>query len=510
MPLRTLLAVASVLVCSLLRAAEESPSPATRTGDILDVWIQSTLERYHVPGASVVVISDGKPLLIKGYGILDAAHPDAKVDADTLFQLASVSKTFTAAATAAVVDAGKLKWNQPVAEILPDFRMRQKFPTQNVTPVDLLTHRAGFKEFFGDLFDHLGYSRDGILSRIRYVKPAYSFRDHPEYSNIGFFLAGETAAHANGSTFEAVVQSALLDPLGMTRTGVATDLAESDANFAKPHAHIDGEPQVLPNNLSPVFVAAGGLASTANDLSRYLRMLLEKGSLDGEKVLSPDAVEEMFTPVIASEIGFAEFPPIDTKTGFFYSPGWGVYYYNGHHILEKGGALDGYRTLVVLVPEAKLGIAVLCNLNLTAFPEAVRAWILQEAFSRPGEADLQAAIFNKAEKLNDLVMQKPEPPKDAEPLRHPLAAFTGTYQSDLFGKWTIGLNKGADAKSYPLVAHAGKTGYPGKIRSWDGNTLAIEWPIFISVPTEIPFNFAAENSPAIGFTFEGYDFLRTP
>ena len=510
MSLRTFLAVAAILVCPVLCAAEESPSSATLNADTLDFWIQSTLERYQVPGASVAVIFEGKPLLIKGYGIRDAAQPDAKVDAETLFQLASVSKTFTAAATAAVVDAGKLKWHQPVAEILPDFHMRQKYPTKNVTPVDLLTHRAGFKEFFGDLFDHLGYSRNEILSRIRYVKPAYSFRDHPEYSNIGFFLAGEAAAHANASTFEALVHSTLLDPLGMNRTGVATELAESDANFAKPHARINGRPQVLPNNLSSVFVAAGGLASTAADLSRYLRMLLDKGSLDGEKVLSPEVVEEMFTPVIASEIGFAEFPPIDANTGFLYSPGWGVYYYNGHRVLEKGGALDGYRTLIVLVPEAKLGIAILCNLNLTAFPEAARAWILQAAFSHTGEADLQAEIFNRGEKLSELVMRKPEPPGNAKPLQRPTAAFTGTYKSDLFGEWTIVLNEGTDTRSYPLIVRAGKAGYPGKIRTWDSDTLAVEWPIFISIPTEILFHFAAENAPATGFTFEDYDFARVP
>ena len=136
MSLRTFLAVAAILVCPVLCAAEESPSSATLNADTLDFWIQSTLERYQVPGASVAVIFEGKPLLIKGYGIRDAAQPDAKVDAETLFQLASVSKTFTAAAAAAMVDAGKLKWHQPVAEILPDFHMMQEFPTNNVTPVD--------------------------------------------------------------------------------------------------------------------------------------------------------------------------------------------------------------------------------------------------------------------------------------------------------------------------------------------------------------------------------------
>jgi CubicO group peptidase (beta-lactamase class C family) len=500
-------AVAAALAPALLFAADKATPSAPLDADGLDGFIKKALEQYHVPGAAVVVIQNGAPAFVKGYGIRDAAHPDDRVDGDTVFQLASVSKIFTASATAAMVDAGKLQWKQPVVEILPDFHMMQEFPTRNVTSVDFLTHRAGFKEFFGDLFDHLGYSRDWILTHIRHVGPAYSFRDHSEYSNIGFFLAGETAARANGSTFEALVQSALLDPLAMARTGVAAELVKATDNFARPHARVDGEWKVLPNNLSSVFVAAGGLASTANDLAAYVRMLLGRGSLDGRKILSEDAVEEMFTPVLASEISFTEFPPISANTGYAYSPGWGVYYYGAHRILEKGGALDGYRTLVAVVPEAGLGIAILCNLNLTAFPEAVRAWILQQALSGPGAADLQTEIADKAAKLDTLLARKPEPPKNAKPPSHPLSSYTGTYKSDLFGEWTVSLNQDNDA-AHPLIVNAGEARYAGKIRHWDDDTFAIEWPIFISLPDEIPFTFTSDDASAAGFSFEGYDFRR--
>lgn len=107
-----------------------------------------------------------------------------------MFQLASVSKTFTAATVAALVDRRKLGWEQPMVSLLPDFRLHDAYAGRWVNARDLLTHRAGFPAFFGDLFDHLGYGDADVLRRIRYVAPATSFRDRPAYSNIGFSSPG--------------------------------------------------------------------------------------------------------------------------------------------------------------------------------------------------------------------------------------------------------------------------------------------------------------------------------
>lgn len=136
-----------------------------------------------------------------------------------------------------------------------------------------------------------------------------------------------------------------------------------------------------PPYLSALFIAAGGFASSASDLGRFLTLLASGGEIDGRRLLSNGAMKARFKPVIAEVPGFAEFPPIDADSGFDDSPGWGVYHYNGLKVLEKGGALDGVRTLLVVVPQKRFAVGILINRNLTA--------LLQQPCDQPGEADLQ-------------------------------------------------------------------------------------------------------------------------
>jgi CubicO group peptidase (beta-lactamase class C family) len=458
------------------------------------------LAEYEVPGVAVAVVRDGKPVFVGGFGVrdLDSGKPVTK---DTAFQLASVSKTFAAAAAGLMVDDGKLKWEQPASQVLPSFALHTDYATRWANIRDFLVHRAGFPGFFGDLFDHLGYSRPDIVHRIRFVEPAYSFRDHPEYSNIGFFLAGEMVAAVGGAPFDEVVRQRIFGPLGMNRSGVAATMAESDGDMARPHAVVDGKLRVIPPNLSRVFIAAGGLASSASDLASYLMMLAGDGEFGGRRVLSPDAVRTIFEPVIAEEPGFAEFPPIDANSGFDYSPGWGIYHYNGLRVAEKGGALDGIRTLVVLVPQKKFGLAVLANRNLTALPEAVRAAILQREFGRAGEADLQPAIREKSHKIEELLLAPATRPEKPSAPAHPLADYTGVFTTDLFGQWEIAAKDGA------LEVLAGPARYRGSLTPWDGETFHLLWPGVISAPVEVEFT-SDKQGRVVSFEYLGYQFRR--
>ncbi|MCP9791879.1 serine hydrolase [Vulcanococcus limneticus Candia 3F8] len=464
------------------------------------------LAEYAVPGAAIALVQDGRLTLVEGFGVRDLAS-GAPTTADTVFQLASVSKTFTAATVAALVDRKKLGWEQPMVSLLPGFRLQDAYAGQWVNARDLLSHRAGFPAFFGDLFDHLGYGDADVLRRIRYVEPATSFRDRPAYSNIGFFLAGELAAQAGGQPFPELTRSLIVEPLAMTRTGVASRLIGDGSNpdaltdISRSHAVVNGRLQVVPPNLSALFIAAGGFASNATDLGRFITLLARGGEIDGRRVLSEAAVKAMFEPVIAEEPGFAEFPPIDAHSGFDYSPGWGVYHYNGLKVLEKGGALDGVRTLLVVVPQKRFAVAILANRNLTALPEAVRAALLQQAFGRPGEADLQPAIRAKAQDIERLLLAAEPRPADAKPPARPLAAYTGTYRNDLWGTWTVAERDGA------LEVQAGPARYRAPLTPWNGETFALRWPGVLSSPVQVPFRRDAAGRMS-GFDYLGYGFRR--
>ncbi|MGE9290971.1 MAG: serine hydrolase domain-containing protein, partial [Puniceicoccales bacterium] len=298
----------------------------------------------------------------------------------------------------------------------------------------------------------------------------------------------------------------ILDPLGMNETGKAETLLDQDPdNFAAPHVWKKDAFAVIPHNLSKVFVSAGGLASSANDLAPYMQMLVNEGEFDGKNVLSKDAINAIFEPVITSDISFSDFPPIDEISGFSYSPGWGVYHYNGLKVIEKGGALDGVRTVITLVPQENFGIAVLCNMNLTALPESVRAGILQQMFGREGEEDLQPAIRQKADELEQLLFGHDDTPKSDDSLTpEQVQAFVGRYNNDLYGLWEVAEDPNSESG---LIMLCGAAQYPAKVTILSKDKLGIKFPIYISAMEEVDFTIEPGQAAA-SFNFDGYEFRR--
>src|SRR4030095_1277499 len=157
---------------------------------------------------------------------------------------------------------------------------------------------------------------------------------------------------------------------------------------------------------------------------------------------------------IVSEISFSETPPISPKTGFGYAMGWGYYYFHGAKILEKGGALDGARAVIVLVPERQLGIAVLANLNLTIMPEAIRAHVLEQELGPV--PNTQQTLRAQQKKVDELLEPDP-PPANPGKASVPLAAYAGTYESDIYGLFVL------TAAGDGLNIAAGPGGYAGKL-----------------------------------------------
>jgi CubicO group peptidase (beta-lactamase class C family) len=321
--LAALAALASGLAWPALAAQQSELSAAE-----LDAFIEKAVADYRVPGAAVAVVKGDRTILLRGYGVRRSGDP-APVDENTVFQIASDTKTFTAAALAALVGDGRLDWDDEVITHLPEFVLFDQYATRNSTIRDLLAHRTGLPAFTGDILGELGYDRAEALRRIRYLPPATSFREEALYSNLGFFTAGMVAGRVAGSSWEEVVQSRLLTPLGMSRSGTSVLAMPVDDNHSATHGIIDGRMQLIEPSKQIVLGPAGSMISTASDLARYMRMLLARGRFEGRQVLAGSAVEDMFEPSMVSEIGFSEALPISEETGFGYAMGWGYYYFHG-------------------------------------------------------------------------------------------------------------------------------------------------------------------------------------
>src|ERR1700682_2943092 len=229
-----------VLLCAGSALAQNTPP-----GD-LDAYVARAMKTFDVPGLCVAVVKDGKTLLAKGYGIrkLGDATP---VDADSLFGIGSNTKAFTTAALATLVDAGKISWDDPVYQRLPGFQMYDPYVSHEMTIRDLLTHRSGMGLGEGDLlfWPHTTFTREDIIYRLRFMKPASSFRSRFAYDNLMYIAAGQIIPAVTGTSWEDDIRGRILLPLGMTTTNLSNAAFKPGDNYASPHSKLDGNLQVM-------------------------------------------------------------------------------------------------------------------------------------------------------------------------------------------------------------------------------------------------------------------------
>jgi len=401
----------------------------------LEQMAQAVVDRGDVPGLSIAVVYRDQVVFLKGFGLREEGKPD-RVDADTVFQLASCSKPISATVVAALVGRGAVTWDSRIAEIDPGFALAEAYPTQQLTIRDLFAHRSGLPGSAGNELESLGYDRGEILHRLRLVKPASSFRAAYSYSNFGLTEGAEAAAKAAGLSWEDAAQQLLYDPLGMTMTSSRHADFLSRTNRAELHVRVGGAWQAKikrdPDPQSP----AGGVSSTARDMAQWLRLELGRGRYAGQDLIKPAALAETHQPVMARGLN-----PV-TGAASFYGLGWNVEY--GRHGLQWGhaGAFSvGARTLVALYPDDDLGIVVLAN----AFPTGVPEGIADSFFDQVFDGRMTEDWITKWNQAYDGMFAPgiatararygtlPASPSPALPL----AAYAGTYGNAYLGTATV-------------------------------------------------------------------------
>ena len=182
--------------------------------DGFDAFANQELRDWKCDGFAIAVVKDGKVILSKGYGLRDVKK-NLPVTEKTLFAIGSSTKSFTVTSMGVLVDQGKLDWDKPVRDYLPDFRLWDQFATERMTPRDLVTHRSGLPRH--DLMWYNSpFSREELFSRLRYLEPNKDFRTTFQYQNLMFMTAGYLAGHVAGTSWEQLVHDVIFEPLGMT------------------------------------------------------------------------------------------------------------------------------------------------------------------------------------------------------------------------------------------------------------------------------------------------------
>ena len=297
------------------------------------------------------------------------------VDADTVFQVASLSKAVSSTVVAAIVTGGTATWDSRIADIDPTFQLFDAYPTANVTIRDLFAHRSGLPGDAGNELEELGFDRDTILHRLRLVPPSSSFRSAFSYSNFGLTEGGVAAAKTTGRSWESVSEELLFKPLGMTSSSYRYSDFVSRPNRATLHAWYQGRWQALTKRLPDPQAPAGGVSSSVRDLAQWMRLELAGGAFDGKQLIAADAIAATHVPLM--ERGNNEVSGVPE----FYGLGWDINYSRHGVTWRHAGAFSaGARTVGILLPESDLGIVVVANAFPTGVPEAVAETFLDLVF----------------------------------------------------------------------------------------------------------------------------------
>ena len=442
----------------------------------LDAYVARTLQTFSVPGLSLSIVKDGRVVLTKGYGVRKLGEA-APVDAQTLFGIASNTKVVTATALALLVEQGKLEWDAPVIRYLPWFQMWDPYVTRELSIRDLLVHRSGLGLGAGDLlwWPPSTYDRKEIARRLRFIRPATSFRSAYAYDNVLYLVAGEVIESLSGQSWEDFVTERILKRVGMSTSNVRHSDALKGGNVATPHAPL-GE-QVLPikpfasDNTNP----AGGINSNATDMARWMNVLLAHGALpDGSRLFSEASWQEITT--VVTPLPTPPPPPeLSAQRANYrgYALGLGVADYRGQKLLLHTGGLPGYVSRVLLVPDAQLGIAVLTNQESGAAFDAI-AYRLADHFLGAPQIDWIAAYKKFSERQQAAFVAAD---KSAQAARDststpslPLAKYAGTYVDDWYGEIAIEEQQGKLGIRFTRTPSL-----TGTLEHWQHDTFIARW-----------------------------------
>lgn len=435
----------------------------------LDRIAGELMESSGIPGMAVAVVHEGKTVYTNGFGVKDNRLGDDeanRVDADTVFQLASVSKSIGSTVVAHEVTQNAISWDTPVVSKLPWFALSDPAVTRMVTVGDLYSHRSGLPDHSGDLLEDLGYDRREILEKLAPL-PLSAFRTSYAYTNFGLTAAAEAVAVNAGKPWEDLSQEVLYGPLGMTSTSSRFADFEAAPNRALTHIHIDGSYQPLYVRDPDPEAPAGGVSSTVNDLARWLAMLLGNGTHDGVTIASPEALLPALSP--QSVANPASEPA--ARTGF-YGYGFNVGTTSAARMsMSHSGAFElGAGTNFVIIPSADVAIVALTNGSPSGVAETLTAEfadLVQFGEVREDWRTLYGEAFAQMGAPSGSLTGK-EPPADAAPAK-PLASYVGTYANDYWGAAKVTEANGS------LVLTMGPKAQPWTLQHWDGDTFALSF-----------------------------------
>ena len=450
---------------------------------ILEPVIKRICAIAGTPGISIGVSYRGEAIYGFSHGLRDV-EASQRTDSNTVFPLGTLAKTFTASAIGMLVHQGKLKWDTPIRDILPEFHSTSSTVENNLSIVDLLSHRSGLARsnyWWQGAEGALFLQKGDLLSFYSKLAKTGNFRAEWAYSNWGYALAGAVVEKLSGTSFAGYVMKNVLEPLGLKNTTFNAVDPASMQNMAKPYAALDdASPYLLPQppvSDETIMGPAAGGASSAEDLLTYSIALLEsqkyesspnksthppsvlKGGLmhlSGHIFTSPSALEKSYA------FGFYRSQLPNTILGM----GWNSLYVKGMPklipkthvgpVIAHGGSLPGYHSSIALLPE--IGASVVICTNSIALGD-VSGWaslaIIEALIETPSPSDFvglaEEAAANAVQNVRKLRKQLEEGRKMEGTKPRDLAEYVGQYVDETHHDWVVEIRKSGGGKGLDVL-----------------------------------------------------------
>lgn len=347
------LIVLSVLLLVASEGSAVNQLPASSAIDLaaIDARLQAAMKQHRLPGMSVVIVQDDEIVFAKGYG---EASPGRPMTPDTPVYIGSTSKTFTALAIMQLVEQGKLDIDAPVKTYIPWFQVDDPEASENITLRHLLNHASGLTD--QNYNDHRLPNEASLEDAVRdlvYATPVSAPGKSWHYFNPGYAVLGYLVEQASGQSYGDYVAEHIFRPIGMTHSFSDPEPAQA-AGLAQGHLALFGFPVPYEQPHRRYGLPEGYLMSSANDMARYLMVMMNDGRAGNQQIVSGDSLRKMFSPV--------RLPEHQT-----YGLGWEIERYYGEPHIYHGGSNEVFKHEAMFFPERDLGLIIQINMNHLAY-----------------------------------------------------------------------------------------------------------------------------------------------
>jgi len=437
---RSVIALVLTVSVWLTDAMAQTAAPAVKNNEDYDEIVANALVEFKIPGVSVAVVKEGKVIYAKGFGYRDV-EKKLPVTTDTLFAIGSVSKSFTSLVFATQNDEGKVDWDKPVRTYLPSFKMDDPIATDHATPRDLFSHRSGMPGH-DIVWYSSDFSREDLFHRIQYLRSNKEFRAGYEYCNLMIMTMGYLEGKMAETTWEDLVRTRIFAPLDMKNSNFSVNDSQKSADFAQPYSLKHDVVTKIPFKNIDAIGPAGSINSSINEMSHYVVLHLGDGTYNGKRIVSEANLKMVHT----GQTAITQLPEFFTQSGLgpmTYAMGWVDTTFRGHHMVWHNGGIDGFHSLLTILPEDRIGVVILSNLDNNMGLEPIAYSIFDRLLGLSSEpwVDRYKGLRDKARKAED--ESKKNSVSTAKPgtsSSHAMADFAGEYVNPGYGTIKIALS----------------------------------------------------------------------